>query len=706
MSRRRGPASAKNAKYNVTISGGKGIVVGDYTTVYFVQETAGTKRGETPESIFAAPRRLPTFTGRGDEIERLRQTLTSASRVAVAALHGLGGIGKTQLVVEYAYRYAPSYNLVWWLRAEKAETLLEDFRALADELRLPSHSDANLSRVASDVRQWLEAHSGWLLVADNAIDPRSLERRLPSRGPGHVVITSRNRDWGSIAQLMAIDVLDVDEAAELLLRRSGQENGEREARELAKQLGCLPLALEQAAAYVAENGTTLARYAELYRQQPKKLRAARPASWTQNQATVALTWNLSIESVRATSPAARKLLEICAFLAPDGIPEQLFRTHDARKCLPIELANLDDLAWDATCGLIHRLSLVKRNYGTLSIHRLVQDVLIESLLVKTRLQRSRIAIQLIRLQFPAMSREPSTWQDSARLLPHVLMLAGRFGDQHEPDNVSWLLDHAALYLASRGEYDAAQSLYERALVIRQKALGPSHPDTATTINNLANLHRNRGTLDKAMPLYRQALQIRKRSLGPRDLETAMTIYDLARLLHEQDRLASARRLHARALAIRETACGPDHPETATSLKDLARVLQDQGDLDSARPLFERALSIREAVQGPDHPNTANSLHFLAVLLHAEGRHEEARRLYERALDIRERVLGPDHLNTATTLKEYGALLEDLGELPEALTMYERALAIRERVLGIKNQTTIATRQSLDALLVKLNDRRG
>ncbi len=218
----------------------------------------------------------------------------------------------------------------------------------------------------------------------------------------------------------------------------------------------------------------------------------------------------------------------------------------------------------------------------------------------------------------------------------------------------------------------------RSLVISEKALGPEHPDVATSLNNLALLYYNQGKYADAEPLYKRALAIKEKALGPEHPSVATSLNNLAALYRVQGRYAEAEPLHKRALAIREKALGPDHPYVATSLNNLALLYDDQGKYTEAEPLYKRALAIWEKALGAEHPEVANSLNNLAGLYDTQGRYAEAEPLHQRALAIREKALGPDHPHVAQSLENYAALLRKTGRGTEATKMEARAKAIRAK----------------------------
>ena len=645
------------------------------------------------------PRRNPAFTGRADLLAALRAALTSGRPAALTqALHGLGGIGKTQLALEYAYRHLPDYDLVWWLRAEDSITLASDLAALATPLFLPERREPDQSVVVAAVLRWLEGHGRWLLVYDNAPDPATVKPYLPRAGAGHVVLTSRYTAWRGHADPLTVPVLPDPEAVAFLLARTGQTDADA-ALALARELGCLPLALEQAAAYIEERGQTLPGYLALFQtRHADLLQRGQPA--TDYPATVWTTWDLSFQQVRAANPAAADLLTLCAFFAPDDIPLSLIRDGAAHLPDPLQAVAQDPVALDDAIALLLRYSLVTRADDSLALHRLVQAVTRDHLPAADRAAWSVPAAALLATAFPAgnITHDPGAWPTCARLLPHALAAADHAeAAQAAPQSTTYLLNQSAGYLHARADYTAARVLHQRALVIRERVLGPDHPDTARSLNNLADVLHDQGDLPTARQMHQRALAINERVLGPDHPATATALNNLAAVLRAQGDLAAARQMHQRALAIRERVLGPDHPATATALDNLAEVLRAQGDLPAAGILHQRALHIFEKALGPDHPDTAASLNNLALVLHAQGEFGAARPLYERALAICEKALGPDHPTTANSLNNLAALLLAQGDLPAARAFFERALHIAEKSLGPDHPTTQLYGRNLAAL---------
>jgi len=651
---------------------------------------------QPPPEVGIVPDPSPYFVGREAELEDLRQTLQTSHRVS---LSGLGGIGKSQLAIQYAHRYRSSYSRIFWLRGENGTTLRSDFASLAWLLNLPEHQQRNQELAIQAVIRWLRLPQPepWLLVVDNLDEnaTEALERRLPPGLLGHVLVTSRRPIW---EVRLALHPLQRNIAARFLLERTEQKD-DVGAETVAEKLGRLPLALEQASAYIEQTGERLTRYAQLLDESPGQLLAeGRVRSYP---LPLARTWAVSFNRVEKTSRAAAELLRFCAFLAPDAIPLDLLETGAAefnpRSQLRAAAANR--LKLNRVLAVLLDYSLLGRQNDTLGVHPLVQVVIRESLPADQRRQWAGTAVRILTRAFPLESREVTSWIACRRLLPHALAAADHATQQRGQDlSTSRLLDRVAGYLHARGEFAAARLLSERALKIAERVLGPHHPDTAQSLNNLALLLGAQGELAAARLLIERALEIRERVLGPDHPDTAQSLHNLALVLLYQGELTAARPLFDRALEIWERMLGPNHLQTASTLNSLAGLLRDQGDLPAARLLLERALEISERVLGPDHPDTAQSLNNLALLLRDQGEFTAARTRLERTLEISERVLGPDHPQSGGILNNLALLLRDQGELGTAGHLYERAFEIWERVMGPGHHGTANSLNNLALLL--------
>jgi tetratricopeptide (TPR) repeat protein len=507
--------------------------------------------------------RNPNFTGREDLLTRLRQALTSGQPAALTqAIHGLGGVGKTQLAVEYAYRHAADYELVWWVRAEEPAALAADYAALAGPLDLPEKDEPDQRLVVQAVRRWLGQHDGWLLVFDNARRPEDLRPYLPPGGAGHVLVTSRNPHWRALASPLTVQVMERTESVAFLLKRTGQTD-EAAAGQLAAALGDLPLPLAQAGAYVSQTGTTFPAYLDLFQTRRTELwEKERPP--LDYPATVATTWDLAFQQVQRASPAGADLLNLCAFLAPDDISQDLLRGGAQHLPPPLAEAVADPLRFDQAVAALLQYSLLERTGDALSIHRMVQAVARDRLAEEAHQTWAGAAVRIVADAFPS-GNEPQDvriWPVCARLLPHALEAAGyaeALGVASEA--TGRLLNQAGTYLWGRAEFAQAKAAYERALATCEQSLGSEHPCVATAVNNLGGVLQALGDLAGARVALERALAIDEAAFGPHHSKVALRLWNLGTVLQEQGEIQSAREAYQRALATFEHFLGPDHPRT-------------------------------------------------------------------------------------------------------------------------------------------------
>jgi tetratricopeptide (TPR) repeat protein len=451
----------------------------------------------------------PHFVGRDELLEEMQQTLLKGQAAALVALHGLGGIGKTQLAAEYAHAQHADYKVVWWLRAENEATLAEDLAALARALELREGEAHEVPVIVAAVLRWLNGNTGWLLVFDNADDPAAVLAYLPQNRQGHVLITSRAPNWRAIATSLVVETLDEASAAQFLLERTGQDStaAEAAAKELAKELGGLPLALEQAAAYVEAAQETLAGYLELFRTRRREL-------WTDNQppadysATVATTWLIAFTEVEAKSEAAAELLRLCAYLGPDDIPLELLSA--GAKHLPEALAAClaDRLLFNQSIAELRRYSLIDKREDLLAVHRLVQAVTRDRLTAAEQQRWATAAVNIVNDAFPNEAHDVRNWPECEKLLSHAQVAAERSEVfQVVTAIIGRLFKEVGGYFFGRAQYFAAQKSFEHALQIVEAAFGPDHPDVAENINNLGIVLQALGKLDEARQCYDRALRI-------------------------------------------------------------------------------------------------------------------------------------------------------------------------------------------------------
>ena len=457
--------------------------------------------------------RNPFFTGRDKALEKLHRALVLNSTAALSqpqAISGLGGIGKTQTAIEYAYRYQDEYPHVLWAKADSRETLVSDYVAISTLLKLVGEDLQDQNVAVDAVRKWLESRSDWLLILDNADDLVMAREFMPSTAKGHILLTTRAQATGGIAQRVEIDEMKPEEGALFLLRRTHiiSEGGSVEdasaadrtlVKEISRKLGGLPLALDQAGAYIEEVPSSLKEYLELYQEGGTKLLKQR-GELAQDHASVTVTFSLAFAQVENRNPAAADLLRVCAFLAPDAIPEEIFIEAAAQLGDRLKTVTKSSLEFVTALKEAGRFSLIKRNpeSKTIDIHRLVQEVLKDQMTEAEQRLWAERTVRALNDSFPGV--EFSNWPLCERLLPHAQTSAALIeGWALEFPEAARLLNQTGFWLNERARYPEAKPLYQRALAIREKALGPEHPDMATSLNNLALLYNNQGRYADANP---------------------------------------------------------------------------------------------------------------------------------------------------------------------------------------------------------------
>jgi tetratricopeptide (TPR) repeat protein len=441
----------------------------------------------------------------------------------------------------------------------------------------------------------------------------------------------------------------------------------------------LPLALEQAGAYIEETACGLQGYLRLYQAQGVQLLKEHGEFVPDHPEPVATTWSLSFDKVEQANSASAELLRFCAFLAPDAIPEELF-SESANELGPtLEPIVSDPSRLNTAIRELFKYSLIHRDpeTQTLSIHHLVQEVLKDQMDEETQRLWAERAVRAVNNVFP--NPQFRNWDRCRRYLLHAQMCSALI-EQWDLlfTEAANLLNRMGGYLQQRGEYEQVEQLQQRALAINEEALGPEHSDTATSIAHLAFFYDSQGKYEQAEPLYQRALTIDEKAYGPDHHDVATDLNNLAALYDSQGKYEQAEPLYQRALGIWENVLGPDHPNTAGCLNNLAALYYHQGKYEESEPLYQRALAIHKRVLGADHPDTALSLYWLAYIYSNQGKYEQAEPLYQRTLKIYEKTLPPDHPNIAGALENYASLLRKMNRIEEATKLEKKAREIRAK----------------------------
>ena len=670
-----------------------------------------------------SPQNLPydsigsLFKGRERSMADIRSSLPGISDQAVAirakqALHGLGGIGKTRLAVEFAWQYQAQYSALLFVEADSAENLSRNIGALcgARILNLPEKAAREEKEQFAAALRWLRLNPGWLLILDNVDSSEAraaVDSLLPSLPDGHVLITSRRSDWSSTIRPIQIDTLSDQAAAELLLEktegfRTHSDTESDTALSLAQTMDGLVLALEQAGAFINKKRISLEEYLKRWNQQEGKLRQWHDKGVMNYPKSLAITWDTSFANL---TRAAQSLLNLLSFFAPDPVPHKLFEAGFDFEDLHLSVDDHDSNAPPDLEDILEELnshSLIhwRENNSNFTVHRLVQEITQSGLIEPHRQHLLGSAVNFIYRLVPTDPAPDDfrSWEIWDPLRPHIerIVGAGDFAGIRNP--TSHLIDALGIYMYSRSLFSEAERLMRRSLEIHETSFGLKHPEVAASLSNLVQLLLTTNRPDEAEPLIRRALELYEHRYGPNHPRVASSLNSLAQLLHTTNRLKEAEPLMNRVLDIYTSNYGPDHPKTTTGLTNLAQLLYDTNRLKEAEPLMRRALSIDESAHGPFHPAVADDLNNLARLFQSTGQPEEAETLLRRALDIDEACKGPKHTSVARDLSNLSSLLVNTKRLEEAESLMRRALGINEVSYGLEHPIVAAVLNNLGLLL--------
>ena len=460
---------------------------------------------------------------------------------------------------------------MFWVRAEFKEELISGYVAVAKSLQIPGSQQEDQLVVVELMRQWLTTHDRWLLVLDNADDLRQLRPFLPLTN-GHILMTTRAHALGDLAQPIEVNQMAADEGALFLLRRAkvigddaefsaALETDQALARRLTVEMDGLPLALDQAGAYIEEQSLSLEEYLELFQDEKAELLQER-GQLDPDHPSVTVTFTLAFEKVASANAISAALVRACAFLSPDAIPEEIF--SDGAEGLGEPLSGLADskLALTKAIAAAARFSLISRNpqTKTLTIHRLVQAVLRAEMDRESQQDWAEKVMTAVTVVFPNADYE--NWVQCDRLLPQSQTATQLIKDYGlESDTAALLLNRAGYYFDNLGRYGEAEPFYVEALGMYKRLLGESHPDVASSVNNLAVLYSSQGRYSEAEPLYVEALGMYKRLLGESHPYVASSLWNLGAMRCQQHQFAEAEELLLEGLLIYQQALGADHPNT-------------------------------------------------------------------------------------------------------------------------------------------------
>jgi len=608
--------------------------------------------------IWHAPLRNPRFHGREDALRTIAERLHASDDLNVCTLTGLGGVGKSQLAVEYAYLYADQYSVVWFMDAENVPLIEEQYLELATALGVEI-STTNPASTRQALSSALTAIGDFLLIFDNMDGAELATEWLPSLRPDktsnrHVLITTRRAGFEALGATIEIELPALTEACNFL--RAQTPMGRSEAEAIAVALDRLPLALEQAVGYITLTKVSPSDYLRLFRARKSEMLAQGTVAG--REVTLATLWDLSLH---ALSHEAIELIGYCAYLAGSSIPLGLFsRNYDIFES-PISEVARDELLLDEAVSSIASHSLASNVAGRIQVHGLVQAAIrrhheisagggrtpLGSTIARPP-DRLQFVLELLRLDGPEQVHgHPENWPRWAELLPHVIAATDLYADSHHFDldtivTCSHLLDKVGSYLQEQGRWEAARVIFRRALHLIDDVLDPMHPSIARALNNLALFLKTAGEPDEALPLAKRALAITKATRNANDPLVAVDLNNVAMILDDLGRYDAARVMAEEALAITRSALGESDRATATRLNNLASVLNHSGDHEGALALLEQSLTIVLGSLGSTHTSTALVYESIGNVTFELGFLSRSYASMLRALEIFRIHFGEDH----------------------------------------------------------------
>ncbi|UQA33194.1 MULTISPECIES: FxSxx-COOH system tetratricopeptide repeat protein [unclassified Streptomyces] len=640
--------------------------------------TPGPRFPGTVPRIWNVPPRNPGFTGRSLVLERMRDQLGGGMAVVLPqpqTLYGLGGVGKTQVALEYVHRFMADYDLVWWISSEQSDDVVASLAELAVRLGAQGGEDmAAASQEAVDLLRRGVPSDRWLLVFDNADDPETLRRHFPQGGSGHILVTSRNQSWSQHGDALPVDVFLREESVEHLQRRAPGLSDE-DADQVATAVGDLPLAVEQAAAWIAETATPIDTYLEqLARQAPQVLALNQPAGYPE---PVAATWNISIARLKERSPAAVRLLQLCAFFAPEPISANLLYSKEMIEALkPYDSSLQEKLVLGRVIREIGRFALAKVDQvsNSIQVHRLVQAVIKAQLSEEEQREARHVVHRILAGARPDDDEpidNPETWPRFATIWPHL----GPSDARHckEPETRRLLIDRVR-YLWKRGDVRTAWTLGEELRQTWLEMLGERDLQYLYLCFHLSNILRTRGRYVEAKELDEFTLHRQREVLGPEHPHTYMTTSSLAIDLGLLGDYEQAIELATEAHEGFGHIFHDSHPRTLAAANNLALNLRSIGQYARAREIDQDVYDRRTEVLGAKHPYSLSSAMNLARDLREVGRYEDSVGLLSRTYESFKETLGRTYPTTLSAAKSLAVSLRRAGRLEDArrLTVATRA----------------------------------
>ena len=689
------------------------------------------------------------FCGRVEVLQDIDSLLEKKKKDTVSicqTISGLGGIGKTQLSIEYAYKYHYRYKTcIWFIDAESGSSVYNCFCDFAQHFNLFLPLNYNSKDLQCAIKTWLSENRSWLLIFDNLEIMDTIIPYLPDRIKGRILITTRNTriDYGIS---LFLDVFSLEEANFFMKKRLSKNNEAKmeyykyedfteKSSVLIKRLGYLPLALEQAAAYIKEVQCSISDYIELLRQSSVDVFSDKYASPEYYESIVTSTWSISFAALEESS---RQLLNLCAYMGADNIPIKFF--VDMRKELPAPLTN--DLAKKLTLNRVvtglRTYSLTRGTAEYIHIHRLVQEVIRKNHEIegKTDYDKNgwlKLNFSMLERYLPVSCEEPDSTSRFVQIAIHAESIAEKYSifDGQESIKLANLYDKIGQCYDDCGIFDSAFRNYYNSLQIKEKCLGKTHPDTAiqydniglsytktgkytkailslgkknldtaTAYNNLGLALVRNGNYDLGIEWYQKCLDVELEILGDEDIEIAADYNNIGEAYFQKGEEDKALEYLIKALKIKEKRIGCMNSNTAITYNNLGSVYWKIKQYDEAIKYTEKSLNIYKKTYGEKHPNVALELGNLASILADNGDKDKAREYYFEAIEIGKNSLGLSHPQTAKTIDGLGTTYLDEEEFEQALPYFLLAYKLFKGTLDQKHNDVVRVYKHLQTVYKK------
>lgn len=729
------------------------------------------------KSYYTVPGKyVSRFVGRRNFIEQLQSkiitALNASDRPTVLVIQALGGQGKSQLALEYCRKSKASsrFRGIFWVDATSRTTTMRGYENIAASLNTPvTHELPDADSKREFVKEMLEKwNEWWLLVFDNYDCPdifSDLEEFFPLNGHGAILITSRHESTQELGLSIKLTPMSEDEALELLFSKSNKQRTQESSEEglkIVRNLGCLALAIDQAAAYINSTKLTLSQFNAKYEDQKKEILNYTPKLFwkymrteedSETRKSAFTTWEMSFQQI---APAERRkrvehFLTLSAFLNPSSIREDLFACNQENTACLLELPwmfslrliarnsdgdNSDRDVFDREMPVgqtpvkvfwnsgiyeelineLRELSLLENtscdsdDTRVFSLHCLIRDWLQLRVDSKQQQNYTSEAINLVTTYLDSSFASTATLQRKQEVLAHMdtcISNNDRFLSEPGSGIGSISLKHPTtafgIFYLRQGRYQNAETLFSRLLEDDEKHLGSVHPDTFGALENLATVYRHQSRYKEAEAYFERVLASREKEPGPEHLDTLQTVHYLAEIYHLSGRYLEAEMLYKRALAGRGGLLGLEHPETLATANSLAILYRLMGRYDESVELYKRVLASREKQLGLEQAETLSTIQGLAIVYRLQAQYDDAEILQKRALEARERVLGPEHPDTLMTVDNLACVYREKGCYDEAAELFERVWEGREKNLGPDHSSTLGTVNGL--AIVRRHQRR-